>query len=329
MEMPRRRSAGFSLIELLIVVAIIAALVGVAVPFFQNNIDEANRAKAAQDLDLIAGALSRFQTDQGKPLLGTSLKPLLGRYLQSIPVDPWGNEYLYDGAAAVLLSYGADTLPLGTGGDHDLVRRLASGVRVERVQYQGSWGRPRPEIQNGTGAVVYGEPLKGNAFVISTSRPVSELNFDMTSAFFVLLRNVDAVDGAPTPLYDPAPPGPPPAAPWEADLWRSVAKGPPLTKPDTRHRPDQGTLVIRAFLDSFAYSTSQAITPTMALDFREDVATGSAAGTLETTYYPSSTPPSPMDLAIYGPEALATYQARLEPAPRVDQRRPGVRLEKY
>ena len=119
-----RRTAGFSLIELLIVVAIIAALVGVAVPMFQKNIQEAHRAKANQDLDTIRNAIT-LHDSQNKPLIGTDLKPLLGRYLQELPRDPWGNEYRYlvpgsHGGAYDLYSLGADGEPGGEGTDVDI-----------------------------------------------------------------------------------------------------------------------------------------------------------------------------------------------------------------
>lgn len=136
-----RRTAGFSLIELLIVVAIIAALVGVAVPMFQKNIQEAHRAKAQQDLDTIRNAIT-LHDSQNKPLIGTDLKPLLGRYLQELPKDPWGNDYLLDAGMGVLISFGGDQKAGGTDEDEDLRIRYKSVLKIQKVIYTGSWGLP-------------------------------------------------------------------------------------------------------------------------------------------------------------------------------------------
>lgn len=140
---PRRQKQGFSLIELLIVVAIIAALVGVAVPMFQKNIQEANVAKARQDLDTIRQAVS-LHDSQERPLIGTDLKPLLGRYLQEIPSDPWGNEYLLDANVGVIISFGGDQRAGGaTEEDQDIEVNYKPALKIQRVTYTGSWGVPR------------------------------------------------------------------------------------------------------------------------------------------------------------------------------------------
>jgi len=143
---PRRypgKREGFSLIELLIVVAIIAALVGVAVPMFQQNIHEANVAKARQDLDTIRQAIT-LHDSQERPLIGTSLKPLLGRYLQEIPLDPWGNEYLMDANVGIIMSFGGDQQAGGVQEqDQDITVKFKPALKMQRVAYDGSWGIPR------------------------------------------------------------------------------------------------------------------------------------------------------------------------------------------
>lgn len=141
-----RRTAGFSLIELLIVVAIIAALVGVAVPMFQKNIAEAHRAKALQDLDTIRNAIT-LHDSQNKPLIGTDLKPLLGRYLQELPKDPWGNDYLLDAGMGLLISFGGDQKAGGNDEDEDLKQRYKSHLKIQKVVYTGSWGFPTKGAQ--------------------------------------------------------------------------------------------------------------------------------------------------------------------------------------
>lgn len=101
-----RRRQGFNLVELLIAVAVVAILVGSAVPLVNGYLTEANRAKAMQDLDAIVAAIVRYQKQSGQLLTGSSLQPLVGLTLTEIPVDPWGHEYFFDGDLGVVGSAG-------------------------------------------------------------------------------------------------------------------------------------------------------------------------------------------------------------------------------
>ncbi|MEW6710582.1 MAG: prepilin-type N-terminal cleavage/methylation domain-containing protein [Candidatus Riflebacteria bacterium] len=114
---------GFSLIELLVVVAIIAILVGVATPYYSDYVKESKRAKALQDLDVLKQSVVLFNSQedlpyQGQlattspylPLLGENdFNGLQGRYLTYIPVDPWGKNYKLDPYACYVYSEGADS----------------------------------------------------------------------------------------------------------------------------------------------------------------------------------------------------------------------------
>jgi len=325
--MPRRRS-GFSLIELLIVVAIIAALVGVAVPFFQNNIDEANRAKAGQDLEQIRNALNRYYYDNKGWLLGTSLDPLLGRYMQEIPADPWGNPYLFDGAMGILLTYGADALPEGSGGDADMVRRLIGPAEIQRAQYQGRWGPPRCE-RDSSGACTFSDHRKGNAFVITLTKPVDEVFPDEVSMLIQLLLNVDdpAGQGAPIPIQDAGWSGPATGDPWAPDTWHSAdATAFVPAGYDPRHRPETGVLVMRC-LTNMQVSGAQPVSPTMALDFLPSIASQDAI--IRESFYADYDPASPMDPAVYGTEAYELYKSVMQSSKPVNGQRQGVRLERY
>jgi prepilin-type N-terminal cleavage/methylation domain-containing protein len=75
----------FSLIELLIVVAIIAVLVGVATPYYQDYVKDTKLTKAKAELDIIKNALVKYDTFEEKSFAGTDLRVLLGRYLQDLP----------------------------------------------------------------------------------------------------------------------------------------------------------------------------------------------------------------------------------------------------
>ena len=137
----RRARFAFSLIELLIVVALVASLVGVAVPMFQANIVESRLAKARSDLDTIRDAILRHDAHE-KPLGGTNLEPLHGIYLQDVPKDPWGNPYYADLDVGVLLSFGSDGHAGGTGEDADIVLHFRADLQIARVDYIGPFGIP-------------------------------------------------------------------------------------------------------------------------------------------------------------------------------------------
>ncbi len=121
---------------------IVIAGIGIAIPFFQTNLADAQKEKAMMDLDVIRSAVNLYNA-QNRPLTGTKLSPLLGRYLQELPVDPWGNEYLFDSQVGVILSYGADAQAGGKGSDRDVVVYYKPPIQIIRAQYKGKWGLPR------------------------------------------------------------------------------------------------------------------------------------------------------------------------------------------
>lgn len=87
----------FTLVELLVVVAIVLVLVGVVLPYYQNYVKEAKISKARHELDILKEALIKFNTFEdhrfGFSGQGAKLELLLGKYLHNIPYDPWNRPY--------------------------------------------------------------------------------------------------------------------------------------------------------------------------------------------------------------------------------------------
>jgi len=78
---------GFTFIELLVVMVIIATLLSIAAPRYFNSIDKANEAVLRQDLGIFRQAIDQFYSDKGSYPI--NLEELVDRgYLRSIPVDP-------------------------------------------------------------------------------------------------------------------------------------------------------------------------------------------------------------------------------------------------
>jgi general secretion pathway protein G len=100
----------FSLIELLLVLVILAVLAAIVVPRFTGRSQQARNTAARTDIASIELALDIFETDNGRyPANDEGLEALIrlpsgltedtwqGPYLkrESIPADPWGNDYTY------------------------------------------------------------------------------------------------------------------------------------------------------------------------------------------------------------------------------------------
>jgi general secretion pathway protein G len=80
-------SAGFTLIELIIVMAILALLISIAVPRYFTHIERAKEATMKQNLNVMRDSIDKFYGDKGR--YPDTLEELAEqRYLRSVPVDP-------------------------------------------------------------------------------------------------------------------------------------------------------------------------------------------------------------------------------------------------
>jgi general secretion pathway protein G len=137
----RRRTAGFTLIEMLVIVAIIAVLAAVVAPEVFRNVGDANSSAARSQIELLGTALDNYRldnhaypsTDQGlaalrtEPATGERPPRWRGPYLRrAIPDDPWGRPYVYVSPGRInpdsydLYSLGRDGREGGEGEDADI-----------------------------------------------------------------------------------------------------------------------------------------------------------------------------------------------------------------
>jgi general secretion pathway protein G len=137
--MSRARIRAFTLIEVMVVVAILAVLAALIVPKVMSRPDEARVVAARQDIASLLQALKLYRldnlryptTEQGLAALVTrpTLPPVPpnwkpGGYLERLPRDPWGNPYQYLSPGlrgeVDVFSFGADGAAGGEGFDADI-----------------------------------------------------------------------------------------------------------------------------------------------------------------------------------------------------------------
>ena len=140
---PTRRAHGFTLIEILVVITILAIMAALIVPRIMDRPDQARATAARADVNAIMSALKLYKLDNGNyPTGEQGLQALVkkpdrgdiprnwkpGGYLEKLAQDPWGHDYVYvapgsNGAPYDLYSLGADGQPGGEGIDADINSR--------------------------------------------------------------------------------------------------------------------------------------------------------------------------------------------------------------
>ena len=81
------KKSGFTLVELLVVMAVIALLLSIAVPRYFSSVEKSREAVLRENLSLTRQALDKYYGDNGK--YPDNLDQLVsGKYLRSLPLDP-------------------------------------------------------------------------------------------------------------------------------------------------------------------------------------------------------------------------------------------------
>ncbi len=132
-----RRAAGFTLIELMVVLVIIGVLAALIVPNVLDRTDDARATAARTDIGNLMQALKLYKLDnQRYPTAEQGLQALIARpsappvpgnwrpYLEKLPNDPWGQPYQYlnPGVRGEIdvMSFGADGQSGGDGKNADI-----------------------------------------------------------------------------------------------------------------------------------------------------------------------------------------------------------------
>jgi general secretion pathway protein G len=134
-----KRDAGFSLLELMVVVVILSILALVIVPRVIDRPDQARAARAQSDIAAIASAVQLYRLDNFRyPTTEQGLRALVTRpstdpapqnwasngYMDRVPVDPWGQPYQFLEPGVYgdfdVFTYGADGVSGGSAADADI-----------------------------------------------------------------------------------------------------------------------------------------------------------------------------------------------------------------
>ncbi|MFL1913856.1 type II secretion system major pseudopilin GspG [Plesiomonas shigelloides] len=135
----RAPQAGFTLLEVMVVIVILGVLASLVVPNLLGNKERADQQKVVSDLTALENSLDMYKLDNGQyPSTQQGLQALVSKpdgepqprryrengYIKRLPTDPWGNEYQYlspgEHGQVDIYSLGADGVEGGEGNSVDI-----------------------------------------------------------------------------------------------------------------------------------------------------------------------------------------------------------------
>ncbi|MCE5164388.1 type II secretion system major pseudopilin GspG [Plesiomonas sp. PI-19] len=135
----RAPQAGFTLLEVMVVIVILGVLASLVVPNLLGNKERADQQKVVSDLTALENSLDMYKLDNGQyPSTQQGLQALVSKpdgepqprryrengYIKRLPTDPWGNEYQYlspgEHGQMDIYSLGADGVEGGEGNGVDI-----------------------------------------------------------------------------------------------------------------------------------------------------------------------------------------------------------------
>jgi general secretion pathway protein G len=125
---------GFTILELLLIIAIVATLALIAIPMYADRIEKARIARATVDIRTMGTEISAYEV--GKKTYPDSIAD----YRITVPLDPWGNPYQYTKTAGAIIGQlrkDRFLVPLNT--DFDLYSMGKDGQSRMPLTARASW----------------------------------------------------------------------------------------------------------------------------------------------------------------------------------------------
>ena len=109
MHSKHQKQAGFTLLEIMVVIVILGILASMVLPSLLGNKEKAERQKVVSDITTLESAMDMYKLDNSHyPNTDQGLEALVSKpdidpqprnyredgYIKRLPTDPWGNEYL-------------------------------------------------------------------------------------------------------------------------------------------------------------------------------------------------------------------------------------------
>jgi len=173
----------FSLIEIMIVVAIIGILVSALLPQITKMIDESKASSARRSLSSIRDAVVKYKSDRGEapPLLSM----LVPKYITEIKSDPWGIPFSINREIEIVFSAGPDKFamvvdPYHPGNRDNIVVSYGTPLRIRRA-YLSLDKNGNRKLNN------------GDRITVEFTRVITTLGQELNGEDFVFFNDMTAI----------------------------------------------------------------------------------------------------------------------------------------